>query len=257
MKIQITQPCHEDWNRMKAGETSRHCSSCAVWVRDFSLGNREEALQEIAQAKQDGNRICGRFPKAWLVPEVVSTRKQANGFWIGLSVALLWFQVESRGQSTTSKPKAMAAYVQEVQPLEKKLAAPKPPMGFFLWGKIRDQTGDVVAFGVIQIQVLENGKWTTRTSGQADMDGKYRIAIPLSDSTANKQMQVVAGAITYESRKIVLWTGDVQQDQEIELNLTLSNTTIMTTVGMISVQYSRPQRLYYRIRNSLRRLVGK
>ncbi len=62
MKIQIDKPCHEDWNAMKIGVISRHCSACEKAVFDFTNKTKEEILTFLIQ--NQNNSICGRFKKS-------------------------------------------------------------------------------------------------------------------------------------------------------------------------------------------------
>ena len=59
MKLEIKEPCHEDWNKMKIGMISRHCASCEKSVMDFTKMNRAEIITYILSNPND--QVCGRM----------------------------------------------------------------------------------------------------------------------------------------------------------------------------------------------------
>ncbi len=58
-KIQITNPCSEDWNNMDIDSVGRFCQSCMKSVVDFSNKTDEEITSYIQERKNE--QICGRF----------------------------------------------------------------------------------------------------------------------------------------------------------------------------------------------------
>lgn len=59
MKIQIKEPCHENWDKMKIGIVSRHCDSCQKDVIDFTQKSREEII--IHLLSNPNENVCGRM----------------------------------------------------------------------------------------------------------------------------------------------------------------------------------------------------
>src|SRR5213594_668601 len=58
LQLQITSPCHENWNNMAQVEKGRFCASCKKKVIDFSyMSDREMALF----FKKSTGSVCGRF----------------------------------------------------------------------------------------------------------------------------------------------------------------------------------------------------
>lgn len=49
MKIQIKNPCHEDWNTMSGIEKRKFCSSCQKTVHNLSAVTKQEAMAIVAQ----------------------------------------------------------------------------------------------------------------------------------------------------------------------------------------------------------------
>jgi hypothetical protein len=57
-KIQIPQPCRENWNAMKPNESGRFCNSCSKTVVDFSKMSDVEVQKYLQNAAKD---VCGYF----------------------------------------------------------------------------------------------------------------------------------------------------------------------------------------------------
>lgn len=59
MKIQIENPCAEDWSNMKIGLISRHCKSCEKAVMDFTKMDRAEIITYLLSNRE--KEVCGRM----------------------------------------------------------------------------------------------------------------------------------------------------------------------------------------------------
>mgnify|MGYP002861441824 CR=1 FL=1 len=59
LRLNIEQPCHENWDNMELGLISRNCSKCEKAVYDFTQMNRKEILEFILLNQHQG--FCGRF----------------------------------------------------------------------------------------------------------------------------------------------------------------------------------------------------
>jgi len=57
MKIQISKPCHENWDAMTSNEKGRFCEVCTKTVTDFTNSSDEELYQEM----KSNSNICGNF----------------------------------------------------------------------------------------------------------------------------------------------------------------------------------------------------
>jgi len=57
MKIQISKPCHENWDGMTSNEKGRFCEICSRTVSDFTNSSDEELYQEV----KSNTNICGNF----------------------------------------------------------------------------------------------------------------------------------------------------------------------------------------------------
>jgi hypothetical protein len=63
-KITITEPCHENWDKMSPNENGRFCMSCSKTVVDFTSMLSDEIQHFFIQ--NQNKKICGRFRKSQL-----------------------------------------------------------------------------------------------------------------------------------------------------------------------------------------------
>lgn len=61
MKLEIKEPCHENWDNMKIGLISRHCEVCNKGVMDFTKMNRGEIITYMLSNPNES--VCGRLNK--------------------------------------------------------------------------------------------------------------------------------------------------------------------------------------------------
>ncbi|MGV6828098.1 MAG: carboxypeptidase-like regulatory domain-containing protein, partial [Flavobacteriales bacterium] len=79
IKIQIPEPCHENWYQMTPTEQGKFCKVCTKEVLDFTQITDEDLVKKVMQ----GNKLCGRFKASQLDRELKFERKT------GISVAPL------------------------------------------------------------------------------------------------------------------------------------------------------------------------
>lgn len=61
VKINIPEPCHENWNTMTGAQQGRHCDKCDKVVVDFSTYSESKFQKTISKIAEGGERVCGRF----------------------------------------------------------------------------------------------------------------------------------------------------------------------------------------------------
>ncbi|MBJ7427464.1 MAG: hypothetical protein JHD28_00670, partial [Bacteroidia bacterium] len=64
MKINIPNPCHEDWAKMTPNEQGRFCGNCQKTVVDFTNFTAEDIQNYFT--KHYGQKVCGHFKKEQL-----------------------------------------------------------------------------------------------------------------------------------------------------------------------------------------------
>lgn len=84
-KINIPNPCSEDWDRMVPREKGRFCTVCNKCVIDFTQKAPSEVRQILTERKNE--ETCGRFYAVQLDP-VKDSGKTGNAFFRYLPAAL-------------------------------------------------------------------------------------------------------------------------------------------------------------------------
>ncbi|NND61631.1 MAG: hypothetical protein HKN48_00400, partial [Flavobacteriaceae bacterium] len=74
IKIQIPEPCHEDWNKMTPTEKGKFCAQCSKEVVDFTKSRDEELFKKV----QSGGNLCGRFTTGQLNRNIKLDRKKGH-----------------------------------------------------------------------------------------------------------------------------------------------------------------------------------
>lgn len=103
MKLQINDPCHEDWNKMKIGLISRHCQSCNKNVMDFTKMNRAEIITYLLSNPNDD--VCGRMNRDQFdfhhedIPVLIETLKKSKNPNPFLIIALVCLSLSACAQN--------------------------------------------------------------------------------------------------------------------------------------------------------------
>jgi len=112
MKLEINEPCHEDWSKMKIGMHSRHCDVCEKNVMDFTKKNRAEIITYLLSNPND--TTCGRMTRDQfdfrhedipILIETLKVQRPSNPFLILALVSLsLSSCAQEQKDSTISTP---------------------------------------------------------------------------------------------------------------------------------------------------------
>lgn len=119
MKLEIKEPCNEDWNNMKIGMISRHCDVCEKGVMDFTKMNRAEIITYLLSNPND--QVCGRMNKDQFdfrhedIPVLVETLKRQRTPNPFLILALVCLSLSSCAQEQP----ASTTHIKTPPPIEK------------------------------------------------------------------------------------------------------------------------------------------
>lgn len=106
MKLEIKEPCHENWDNMKIGVISRHCEVCEKSVMDFTKMNRAEIITYILSNPND--EVCGRLNKDQFdfhhddIPILIETLQKTRPSNSFLILALVCLSLTSCAQESPS-----------------------------------------------------------------------------------------------------------------------------------------------------------
>lgn len=72
-KLNIPEPCHEDWQQMSPTQKGKFCESCQKEVIDFT----KLSASEIAQKTKNATQLCGRFTSTQLKQEYIAASQNS------------------------------------------------------------------------------------------------------------------------------------------------------------------------------------
>ncbi|MFT6281606.1 MAG: protein TonB [Salibacteraceae bacterium] len=124
MKVEIKEPCSENWDKMKIGLVSRHCDSCEKNVMDFTKMNRGEIIMHLLNNPND--QVCGRMRKDQfefrhedipILVEALRIQRPSNSFLI---IALVCLSLSSCSDGPEGKIKTPPAVNDKIEHVENK-----------------------------------------------------------------------------------------------------------------------------------------
>jgi len=211
IQLSVSEPCHENWDKMSPVNQGRFCGSCQKQVVDFSLMSDRELLQFFQ--KPSTGSVCGRFMNDQLDRKLDVPKKKFPWFSYALQILLpALFVTKVSAQRTMGKPAA--------RPVPDTIRIPAEPvpvmMGMVVRVPDKNPKIDSVIKNIFMIQEgLIKGK-VTDTAGQpipyASIDpgnGKARAADEkgefLLDATFLKHGQTIRiSSVNFETKSIFI-----------------------------------------------------
>lgn len=213
VKIQIPQPCHENWHNMTPNEQGRFCGSCQKTVVDFSMMSDKELLDYISKP---GASACGRFSNDQLNKSLRSTattkRFSWPFFWNIMLASLL--SAEANAQVETIKKKRPATQQRDLLPRmvniaiveDDYLATPQKIMGAIFDSKTRqpvsgarvrspDVNKEVVTDSLGRFSLTVNNSDTIALEVSAI--GRNRLKLLLDKNTSLQNIQITLTDVSY------------------------------------------------------------
>lgn len=211
IQLSVSEPCHENWDKMSPVNQGRFCSSCQKQVVDFSVMSDRDLLQFFQ--KPSTGSVCGRFMNDQLGRKLDAPKKKFPWFSYALQILLpALFVTKVSAQRTMGKPAA--------RPVPDTIRIPADPvplmMGMVVRVPDKKPKTDTVIKNIFMIQEgLISGKVTDQ-KGQpvpyASIDpgnGKARAADEkgefLLDATFLKHGQAVRiSSVNFETKTIFI-----------------------------------------------------
>lgn len=118
MKVQITTPCSEDWNKMKIGLISRHCEKCEKSVMDFTKMDRSEIIVYLLEHPNEN--VCGRMNREQFdfhhedIPVLIDVLRKKGGNVSFLIMALVCLSLVSCKEEVMGEMKVKEPVKKEI-----------------------------------------------------------------------------------------------------------------------------------------------
>lgn len=167
IKVNIPEPCHEDWNKMSPRDKGRHCAACNKTVMDFTSRTDEQIVKTLTNTEQ----ICGRFKTSQLNREMMLTRKDKNNYLTLVASGVLAFMtLGSQDILAQGSPKTVKVDSLKIPKVKGKIAQSilKEKMVFGIVTTAED------GLPLPGASVIVKG---TGRGAQTDFDGKYSIKV--------------------------------------------------------------------------------
>ena len=181
IRLNIQEPCHENWDGMTPAEKGRFCDACQKQVIDFTAMSDTQVAAFFK--KPSAGSVCGRFMQDQLDRDIAIPKKRIPWLKYFFQIAIPAFLASSKGLAQSGKP---APAFSQVMPVAK--AEPLPPqvMGFIgpskpvastgkiaIRGRVVDEKGNPVPYASVVIK--ESGLGV-----EADSAGAFLIAKTLN-----------------------------------------------------------------------------
>jgi len=215
-KLNIPEPCHEDWQQMSPTQKGKFCANCQKEVIDFT----KLSATEIARKTKKATQLCGRFTSTQLEQEYVSASQNSLsrlGIALGLgsiiAVAQPSFAQEKRPTQESvlnlNSENEEEEKIDVVEALNNKM----PICGFdeviIITGNVTEETGlPLPGVNIIQ-QNTSNGT-------QTDFDGNFSIEI--SEEDFENEVFLQFSYVGFETVQVKINSEEKNQTLKLELS---------------------------------------
>lgn len=191
IKINIENPCHENWDEMLQEEKGKFCLACQKTVVDFSKMSNEEIINFL---NNTNDKVCGRIAKSQLNTPISNHRYNKTPFfnkYVAGFIMALGFYTPAHSQESKDPLEAHQTLgeiaVKQSVPSDKKL---------IINGRVIDsKTKKPIANAWVTV----NGADITTST---DKNGNYSVSIP-----ARFQNDALTLTITYSGYTMFEVTG--------------------------------------------------
>lgn len=230
-RIEIPEPCHEDWDKMTPQDKGRHCAVCDKVVVDFSKASKKDI---IAIIKKEG-KICGRIPRQYIGADL-EEEKIRKSFGLNGMVATM---VNLLALTTISTAVAQEKPKVESVCQDTKTSTSVPTV---VQNSIKSEDTRVIKGKAYESNLELPGTVImikgTNIGTQTNMEGEYELVIPKKYNT--KRLTLVASFIGFEDNKIKVG----RSINNIDFHLEASTDIFMGEVVVKAYKKSRNKKKY-------------
>ncbi|OIQ29034.1 MAG: hypothetical protein BM564_07435 [Bacteroidetes bacterium MedPE-SWsnd-G2] len=216
IKINIQEPCHENWNLMTPNTKGRFCNSCQKTVIDFTT----KTDRQIATITSTQTNLCGRFRSTQLNKNLPITNQKSpfatNKVFAAL-LAVSTISIPSLYSQGKIKKDSISIVESHKLPTKKQTSILKEKL---FYGRVLDQD----QLPLLGANIIIKG---TSTGIQSDFDGEFSLKVKQGDT-------LIISYITMKTIEYVL-----EEDSKNTFNLTMNDQLKgeiqVVTVGISTV----------------------
>jgi len=228
LRLNIPEPCHENWQQMTPQEQGRFCGSCQKTVVDFSMLSDQEVLNYFLKAD---HKVCGRFAEDQLNRELPITEKKKRFSWAYVwNVLLATFLLTEANAQVKPKAKAKRPVTTSVKREEEiimgGITASIPPeheevvIGVTIKGQVTDAKNNQPVIGA-SVRIKNTSRGT-----MADTLGYFKLPVEKKDS-----LVLEFSAIGYETQTRVIDALTGWQNVQVFLKPAFSSLEEVKVIG--------------------------
>ncbi len=192
-KLNIPNPCHEDWNQMTETQKGAFCKACSKEVLDFSKMTDEQLIEQLSQ-NFNSSGSCGRFNSNQLQRyySPITSKKHNSTNWYMRPVAFLFgimgltipFGLKAQNVQNAKSAKENKTDIQSEK--------------FEIAGIVIDhESGEAIPYA--SISIFEDSTYLSGST--SDFNGKFRIKLNREQFEQNK-FTIQFGHLGYKTLKV-------------------------------------------------------
>lgn len=274
IQLQLTRPCHENWNAMTTNEQGRYCRLCCKTVVDFSIMTDREIMDYIS--RNAGGDTCARVQDSQLSRLIERPRERTASWKYFWSVALSSLLLSYRSLAQQVKPPKSKTVNMGVNPgksgepvtihlgamaFKRVEAAPV----YELHGRVVNENNEPVAYASVTVN-------NTMMGIAADSAGNFVVQLPADISNLHYSVSSVGyeshvsdlleaksiKAIEVQKNLVKIDIGDVMLKQQVlkEVVVTAYGTTT-ERITMGAIGFVRRYTAVKKIKDSLDTFIVK
>ena len=224
-QLQVSQPCHENWDKMTPVDKGRFCDSCQKAVHDFT-GMSDAQLIAFFKKPSNGS-VCGRFYNDQLERDFEIPGKRLPWlryfFQFTIPVFLTTLKIQAQENKLVKEritPDMSTTCARELSQVMGKFSYPQSSKKII--GMVTDEKGRAISFATIYLKDSKKGTI-------CDSTGFFQMEIPADE----KKITLIASSVGYLSKEKGLNT---RKDNFTQITLTpniVSNSEVVITSGRI------------------------
>lgn len=197
IRVEIPEPCSENWNEMTPTERGAFCHKCNKDVFDFSFMTDSEIIQTLSNNKN----TCGRFREDQLNTPMSNEQPKSGWNIAKYAFALPALLVASNGYSFTKNTNITNNNIEQINILN-------GDSNIVISGKILDSIGNPIAYAIIKLDSTVNVK--------ADSLGRFELTTLVKNGTESVFSIVVSHAYFEETQIKVNTASSIVYDIVLE-----------------------------------------
>ncbi len=215
-KIEILEPCNQDWNKMTNLDKNKFCQKCQKEVIDFRTYEKNEILKIL----NSNTRVCGHLNSNQLKEKYLTRRNNYKlprlTFLISLGTIL------GINEPVFSNPRDHKIELKENKNWESILQK-KINDSITIKGKVLDNENQPIPGAIVHLK-------GTKIGTQVNYDGEFSISIP--ESNLNENNILIFSFIGYKTREYKFY----KKNKYLNINLDIDETGLLGEVIIVSEQ---------------------